>query len=668
LKQFSDLTLYAALGQNLKRHGFVTPTPVQAESIPPALEGRDVVATAQTGTGKTLAFALPLLQKLLTGNGAATKSQFKTPVKAIILSPTRELAIQIEETFLKLVEGTPVRTAVVVGGMSEQKQLRQLQRGVQIVIATPGRLGDFLDRRLVRLDQVETVILDEADRMLDMGFLPAIREILSRTPDQKQTLLFSATIEKSVAHLIQDYVKDPARIAIGATTRPAEFVDLHRYEVSGADKLALLGHLLREENGSFLVFARTKHGADRLADQLSLAGFDSARIHGNRTQSQRNQALEGFKRGDYRVLVATDVAARGIHVDGIAHVVNYDLPQVPEDFIHRVGRTGRAGSRGVASTFSTRGERGEIRRIERTMEVRLELRDLPKLKPVEWKPNKKMDAPAMAEAVVEMTPAVSEAAIEEPALPKPVSQKTASAKPVREKSGPKPLWNQPLAPKKGFAKPSRPADLTAWREAAPPQREQKSPKRPFTSSEFREELLAEEASFADRNFERKKQAHQELLEREAAKKKPFRPAKFGSGKFGSGKSGVGKFGGGKSTGKSSRPVDFSPRGAFEGRAFSAKPSQGAPAAKEFGAQRTGGKPAPSGPGFATRSGRKMTGGKAAGGESGAKSFGAKPAGGKAFGGKPFSGKPATAKKSSGGAKPFRGPKRNGPGKAKFAYA
>ena len=365
MKTFTELNLSPVLQGNLAKQGFVQPTPVQAESIPPALAGRDVVATAQTGTGKTLAFALPLIERLAKGGGAVRG------IRAVVLSPTRELALQINEAFTKIAAGTGIRSAVVVGGMSEQHQLQNLRRGAQVAIATPGRLCDFLKRRLVNLSTVQVIVLDEADRMLDMGFLPDLRMILKEVPVERQTLLFSATIEQSVAHLVQTYVKDPVRVTIGTMTKPAEQVDLHLYEVERDHKLGLLTSLLSREGGSFLVFARTKHGTDRLANSLSRAGVNAARIHGDRTQGQRNQALRGFKDGTYRVLVATDLAARGIHVDGIAHVVNYDLPQVPEDFIHRVGRTGRAGARGTASTFSARSERSEIRKIERVIGVRM---------------------------------------------------------------------------------------------------------------------------------------------------------------------------------------------------------------------------------------------------------------------------------------------------------
>ena len=270
-----------------------------------------------------------------------------------------------------------IRAAVVVGGLNEQTQLNAVRRGAQVVIATPGRLNDFLERNLVKLGSAHTLVFDEADRMLDMGFLPTIKRILALLPAARQTIFCSATIESSVAPLIKSYLKNPVRIEVGSTTKPAAEIDLHVYEVEQDRKLGLLEKMLQDERGSFLVFARTKHGADRLAKKLARSGSKAAAIHGDRTQSQRNMALRGFQEGSYRVLVATDVAARGVHVEGIAHVVNYDLPQVPEDFIHRVGRTGRAGLKGTASTFSTRSERGEIRKIEQLLQLQLTRRPVP---------------------------------------------------------------------------------------------------------------------------------------------------------------------------------------------------------------------------------------------------------------------------------------------------
>ncbi len=368
---FSDLIASPVLRKNLASAKFVEPTPIQAQAIPPALLGLDVVATAQTGTGKTLAFSLPIIEIL----GRATLS---SKPQVLVLTPTRELAIQIYEAFTAISVNTGIRAAVVVGGMSEQKQLQAIKRGVQVVIATPGRLCDFLKRRLVALDGVKIAVLDEADRMLDMGFIPDVERILKLTDPMRQTLFFSATFESgATASLIAKHMKNPTRIAVGSVSKPAENIEMHVYQVDQDRKLSLLNSLLKAQHGSFLVFARTKHGAEKLAKKLAVAGVKSTAIHGDRSQNQRNSALKGFQDGQYRVLVATDVAARGIHVDNIAHVVNYDLPQAPEDFIHRVGRTGRAGAAGVASTFATSAERNSIRAIERTLKMTLMRRDLP---------------------------------------------------------------------------------------------------------------------------------------------------------------------------------------------------------------------------------------------------------------------------------------------------
>jgi len=364
MNTFSELPLSALLKSNLVKHGFTEPTPVQAQAIEPALAGKDLVATAQTGTGKTLAFVLPLIHML-------EKQPRQPGVRSVILTPTRELAIQIDETFAKMAAGTGIRSVVVVGGVGERPQLQAIRKGAQVLLATPGRLYDFLSRQLVDLSKVRMLVLDEADRMLDMGFLPTVRRIMAALPSDRQTMLFSATIESSVKHLVETQVRNAIRIEVGSTMKPIEQVDLHLYEVEQDRKLGLLQTMLREENGSFLVFARTKHGADRLSKRLEREGFKATTIHGDRSQNQRNLALRGFQEGHFRVLVATDVAARGIHVEGISHVVNYDLPQVPEDFIHRIGRTGRMGARGTASTFATRSERGDVAHIERTLTTRL---------------------------------------------------------------------------------------------------------------------------------------------------------------------------------------------------------------------------------------------------------------------------------------------------------
>jgi ATP-dependent RNA helicase RhlE len=367
--KFSELPLCEALQENLAKNGFLTPTPVQAQAIPPALEGRDLLATAQTGTGKTLAFLLPILERLRVTRTRAAQ--------AVVLVPTRELALQVMETFTLMRPKTGVTGAVVVGGLSEIPQLKEIRRGANIIVATPGRLEDFLRRRLIRLDSVEILVLDEADRMLDMGFQPSLQAIMGQLPALRQTMFFSATIEGSVAHLVERHLKQPAVVKIGSTTKPVDSVKLQLFEVSHESKFDLLQDLITKEDGTFLVFSRTKHGTERLAYRLSKAGLNAGRIHGDRSQSQRSAALKGFQDGKYRVLVATDVAARGIHVENIGHVVNFDLPQIPEDFIHRVGRTGRAASGGTAWTFATPQERQEIRRIEQMLQIRLERRSTP---------------------------------------------------------------------------------------------------------------------------------------------------------------------------------------------------------------------------------------------------------------------------------------------------
>ena len=348
----------------LDANKFTIPTPVQAAAIPPALEGRDVLATAHTGTGKTLSFLLPIVEML-------QKAQDRNAAQALILLPTRELAMQVEAAF-KAVRTSHLQTvALVVGGMQERPQLDAIRRGARLIVATPGRLEDFLKRKLVRMDQIRMLVLDEVDRMLDMGFQPAIARIGATVPATRQTLCYSATLEGAVKEVARQYLKDPVRIEIGSVLKPTENVELRTFEVDPSQKQELLEHLLESEQGSFLVFVRTKHGADRVAHRLSRNGHSATQIHGDRSQSQRNSALRSFSEGRHRVLVATDVAARGIDVAHVAHVVNFDLPKMAEDFVHRVGRTGRASARGVASTFAGPAERGELRKIERTLSIQM---------------------------------------------------------------------------------------------------------------------------------------------------------------------------------------------------------------------------------------------------------------------------------------------------------
>jgi ATP-dependent RNA helicase RhlE len=361
--QFSQFSLSAPLMARLDANKFETPTPVQAACIPPALEGRDVLATAQTGTGKTLGFLIPIVE-LLQKAGARGPA-----AHALILLPTRELAMQVEQAFLAIRSSSEQTVALVVGGLAERSQLDAIRRGARLIVATPGRLEDYIKRRLVRLDQVKILVLDEVDRMLDMGFQPAIARIAATLPAARQTLCYSATLEGSVKEVARKYLNNPARIEIGSVLKPAENVELRTFEVEPDKKQELLEHLLGSETGSFLVFVRTKHGADRVARRLVRSGHSATQIHGDRSQAQRNQALRSFSEGRHRVLVATDVAARGIDVANVAHVINFDMPKVAEDLVHRVGRTGRASAHGVASTFAGPSERGDLRKIERTLSI-----------------------------------------------------------------------------------------------------------------------------------------------------------------------------------------------------------------------------------------------------------------------------------------------------------
>jgi len=363
MQNFSELSLSPSLKERLVAGRFTTPTPVQAAAIPQALEGKDVLATAQTGTGKTLAFLIPVIEKLLT--------QHKPGIAALVLVPTRELAMQVATQYNAL-RGKLPAAALVVGGLPERQQLMAIRNGARLMVATPGRLEDYLDRQQVQFNALHTLVLDESDRMLDMGFLPAIRRIAGTLPKERQTLCFSATMEGDMQRLVKDFTKNPVRLTFGSTLKPAENVRLQAFEVPMDGKQAMLHHLLGKETGRCLVFSRTKRGTERIAKTLNREGINAAMIHGDRSQSQRTAALEGFQRGRFRVLVATDLASRGIHVQDIVHVINYDLPEVAENFIHRVGRTGRAGGSGVASTLFVKDQRTELFQLERALGIKME--------------------------------------------------------------------------------------------------------------------------------------------------------------------------------------------------------------------------------------------------------------------------------------------------------
>ena len=358
---FTALGLVAPLVRAVLDEGYPEPTPVQREVVPRALEGRDVLAAAQTGTGKTAAFVLPIVQHL-----AATKPTGK--IRALVLTPTRELAAQIGERIGAYGKYRALGHVVVYGGVSQQGQERALAQAPEILVATPGRLLDLMAQGVVRLDGVTHFVLDEADRMLDMGFIHDVRRVTAALPTERQTLFFSATFPKEIEVLAQSMLKTPVRVAVAPQVTTAEGVEQHIVFVEKSDKRAMLERVLAEQGvRRAIVFTRTKHGANRLSEQLGKSGIDSAAIHGNKSQGARERALEAFRAGTMRVLVATDLAARGIDVDGISHVINFDLPNVPESYVHRIGRTGRAGATGRAISFCDAEEVGQLRIIERTI-------------------------------------------------------------------------------------------------------------------------------------------------------------------------------------------------------------------------------------------------------------------------------------------------------------
>jgi ATP-dependent RNA helicase RhlE len=390
---FSSLKLHSSLLKGVKEMGFARPTPIQADSIPPALTGRDVLACAMTGSGKTVAFLLPILNQLLASNRRGTR--------ALILTPTRELAAQILEELNQLAVHTPLTAAAIYGGVGMGPQEHAFRAGVDVLVATPGRLLDHLKQPYASLERIEHLVLDEADRMLDMGFLPDIMRVLKHVPARRQTLFFSATMPKPILELTREMLRDPATINLERKAAPAVGITQAVYPVNQELKSALLLALLqRDLMDEALVFTRTKHRANRLWEYLTKHGVKAARIHGNRSQAQRTDALAGFKNGDYRVLVATDIAARGIDVEALGHVVNFDVPLQSEDYIHRVGRTARAEMTGEAFTFVSPEEMGDLRAIERAVGKALPRVTLPDFD-YAAKPEAKLEVP-LAERIAKL--------------------------------------------------------------------------------------------------------------------------------------------------------------------------------------------------------------------------------------------------------------------------
>ena len=439
---FTALKLHPDLLKGIRELGFTRPTPIQAEAIPPALNGRDVLACAMTGSGKTAAFLLPLLHRLL--------GKPRRTTRVLILTPTRELAAQILEDLNALAVHTPLSGAAVYGGVGMGPQEHAFRSGVDVIVATPGRLLDHFRQPYAKLDGIEHLVLDEADRMLDMGFLPDIRRVLRHIPAKRQTLFFSATMPEPIAVLAREMLKDPVTISTERQSKPAVGITQAVYPVSQDLKAALLVELLKRDLvREALVFTRTKHRANRVAEYLVAAGVRAERIHGNRSQPQRTQALEGFKAGRYRVLVATDIAARGIDVEALSHVVNFDVPAVPDDYIHRVGRTGRAQLTGDAFTFVSREEEGDLHAIERAIG-----RTLPRVTIADFdyaaRPQARLEVP-IAQRIAEIRARKSE------------ERARARAKAERRGTAGAPRTAQP-------SRPSRPSGLAGHYGRRPPRR------------------------------------------------------------------------------------------------------------------------------------------------------------------------------------------------------
>jgi len=379
---FDSLGLRAELLRAVADQGYTTPTPIQAQAIPVVLAGRDLLGAAQTGTGKTAGFTLPLLQRLAEKANSGSHSPARHPVRALVVTPTRELAAQVEEDVRTYGKHLSLKSTLVFGGVGIQPQIDALRRGVDVLVATPGRLLDHVEQKTVDLRQVEILVLDEADRMLDMGFIHDIRKILALLPKTRQNLLFSATFPDEIRKLAGSFMKDPVTVEVARRNTPAELVAQVMHPVDHGRKRELLAHLVKSNDWrQVLVFCRTKHGANRLAQQLERAGIEADAIHGNKAQNHRTRTLKRFKDNELRVLVATDIAARGLDIEALPHVVNFDLPHVAEDYVHRIGRTGRAGAEGEAVSLVSHEERSLMAAIERLMNRKVESRTIPGFEP-----------------------------------------------------------------------------------------------------------------------------------------------------------------------------------------------------------------------------------------------------------------------------------------------
>ncbi len=478
---FDELPLLPQLLTAVKACGYETPTPIQRDTIPTVLAGKDVLGCAQTGTGKTAAFALPILQRLYQERPAGKTRN----IRALILTPTRELALQIQENFVAYGKRLPLRSCVIFGGVGQQPQVEQLKRGVDILVATPGRLNDLIGQGFISLAQIEIFVLDEADRMLDMGFIHDVKKVIALLPDKRQTLFFSATMPAEVEKLAMSILKNPVSVKVDPVSSTVDAIDQSLYLVDKANKKHLLADLLRRpEVESALVFTRTKHGADRVVRELSREGIQARAIHGDKSQGARQEALAQFKQGKIHVLIATDIAARGIDIAGLSHVFNYDLPHEPESYVHRIGRTGRAGHEGVAVSFCCIDEMKDLKAIEKLIGKQIPRRESQwpmqvftetVKQPPQPRPSKQERM--AAEAVRPSQPAKRpEKAERKAARPeKPVRpEKTAAEKPARAAKAPR----QPEPPRP--AREPRPV-----REPKPLQKAERQPK----ETEFRATLL-----------------------------------------------------------------------------------------------------------------------------------------------------------------------------------